>query len=136
MSCLLGAPLAVLTPISAIINEGEPHNKLRFDTWLFLILVLGTVRIFAGVFFATSSLGANKSVGPEEIAAVSRTSVLGGSIAQALGPLGAGFLTSYALSSGEFAPGVAIYITFSAVFVCGSTLAVFTWIQLRKHHTE
>lgn len=136
LSCLLGAPLAVLTPISAIINEGEPHNKLRFDTWLFLILVLGTVRIFAGVFFATSSLGANKSVGPEEIAAVSRTSVLGGSIAQALGPLGAGFLTSYALSSGEFAPGVAIYITFSAVFVCGSTLAVFTWIQLRKHHTE
>lgn len=136
LSCLLGAPLAILTPISALLNDGEPHNKLRFDTWLFLILILGSVRIFSGVFFATSSLGANKSVGPEEIAAVSRTSMFGGSIAQILGPLGSGFLTSYALSSGDFAPGLAIYVTFSAVFACGSMLAVFTWIQLRKHHVD
>lgn len=136
LACILGTPLAILTPLSSIMNSGEPANDLNLFTYIFLVALLGTVRIFAGVFFATSSLAANRSVTAEEQAAMNRLSMMGGSIAQSLGPLCAGYLTSFALSSGDFPPSVAVYVTFSAVCVCGSALAVFTWIQLEKHHRD
>lgn len=136
LAAALGTPLAMLTPISSYLNAGEPLHSINIFTYLFLCVLLGTIRIFAGIYFATSSLGANRSVSQEEFSAMNGLSMLGGSVAQAFGPFMAGCLSSFALSGNTFDPNVGCYLTFSVVTTFGIGLVFFTFCQLKKHHAN
>lgn len=134
LASTFGTPLAILTPLSIYMNAGEPPYTLNTWTYLFLCVLIGTIRINGGTYYATSSLGANRSVNQEEIAAMNGLSMLGGSVGQAFGPFMAGSLTSIALSGRVIDPNIGCYLTFSVVTTVGITLALFTRFQLKKHH--
>ena len=136
IASIFGAPLAITTPLASFFNAGASKNTLTALAYIFLIILLGFTRVFLGIYFASSSLGANRTVTEEEISAMNALSMLGGSVAQAFGPIVAGFVTSFALTSGVFDPEVGVYAVFTIIGVIGLALVFFTQFRLKKHQVD
>lgn len=136
IASIFGAPLAITTPLASVFNAGAERNTLTAFTYIFLILLLGFTRVFLGIYFASSSLGANRTVNEEEISAMNALSMLGGSFAQAFGPIMAGWVTSFALTSGIMDPEVGVFVVFTIIAVIGVGLVFFTQYRLKKHSVD
>lgn len=131
----IGTPLAILTPLAAMFNRDEPPNEINWYTYLYLVILLGIIRIFAGIMFAAASLGATKAIPQDQLPTMVSLSMLGGSVAQALGPFIAGYLTSFSLSSGVFQPSQGVFLSFGLVTVVGLSTMIFTLVRVKTHYT-
>merc|ERR1712071_56694 len=136
LSAILGIPIAFITPIATTLNRGEPSNEISVSSFIFLITLSGSTRVFTIMYYGASSVGGNEAVKPEELAIFNGISMLGGSVAQAVGPVLAGFVTSFALSSGVFRPHIGVYIAFIFVSLIGVGLTIFTCVSLKRHYIE
>jgi len=133
---VLGAPLAILTPIASLLNANAAVSHINVSTYVFLIFLLGVTKIFLNNYFTSVSLGANRTVSKVEMSAMNALSMLGGSVAQSVGPIVAGSVTSFALTSGIFSPYVGVYVIFSIISIVGVILTLFSYFKLRKHEVE
>ena len=152
IGAVLSAPLVTFVPISLLFNNarndavndekaGEEEfqdmsstSDLSWSSFLFLSLLLGFVRIFGLVFFSSIAISTNRTVIPSHRCTVNGLSMLGGSVAKGLGPIFAGWLVSFAISSGVFAPkagGAMVFVvigTFSAI-AAGTTFPLLVESQ-------
>lgn len=136
LSSILGTPAVIFIPISALLNRGEPPSELSIIALLYLATIIGFNLVFMIAYYSAITVAANRTVSPEELSIMNGVSMVGGSVAQGLGPILAGFLTAYALTSGVFSPNVGVYVTFGTVSAIGIGLVIFTRFTLRKHHMD
>ena len=136
LSSIIGTPLAIVLPIAGYLNRGALTGSITWQAYIYLVILIGCTRVFTIVYFSGSSLGANQSVEPEELSIMNGISMLGGSVAQAVGPSAAGLVTSFALTSGVFVPYVGVYLAFSIVTGIGLILTLFTVCVLKKHYVD
>jgi Major Facilitator Superfamily len=78
--------LIFLVPLSVILNRGAPPGQLRWSTFLLLAAILGSFRALSLVFFSSLSVAANRTVPDKARATMNGLCMLGGSIANGLGP--------------------------------------------------
>lgn len=132
----LGLPLAILTPISTILNSGETVNQLTAIAFFYLVLLQGWIKICGSLFFSSMSTALNRTVDQHEISIMNGLSVMTGSIGQTLGPVFGGLISSFVLSSSLFSPIVGIYFGFGSVTIFGIILALFTFLNLKRYHIQ
>lgn len=133
---LFGSNLAVLTPIAVLLNRGSAPNTLTVLTYVFLVLVQGMLRVGTGIMYTVASLGCNQSVTKQEISAMNGLSMFGASVTQAIGPIMAGFTTSFAFSSGVINPYYGAYLPFGIVSAVAVFLSVFVFTKLKKYYPD
>jgi MFS family permease len=95
---LFSAPLLLVIPISLPLNRGALMGELKWASFLFLSGTLAVHRCFSLVFFSSISVATNRTVPSHERASMNGLTVLGGSVAKALGPAFAGMLTTASVS--------------------------------------
>jgi MFS family permease len=124
----LSAPIMLLIPISLLLNKGADTGELRSSTFCFLALTLAMYRVFSLVFFGSISVAVNRSVPASERATMNGLSVLGGSIAQGLGPIFSGFLvTSSVAWFGKY--GSLMIFTSIGLLGCGVMTCAFIFLR-------
>ena len=127
----LSAPLLCLVPLSLLLNRGMEMGELRWSTFVFLAGLLALYRCFALVFFSSISIATNRTVPVSDRASMNGLSVLGGSVAKALGPSFAGLLTTLSVRwLGSFAS----LLVFGSVSILG--LSVLTLSLFFLHDEE
>ena len=91
----LSAPTMFLIPFSRLINHGS--DSLRWSTFTFIAIVLSVHRCFSMVFFSNIAVTLNRTVSTANRGAMNGVAGLGASVAKALGPTFAGFLTTMSI---------------------------------------
>jgi len=131
VGALLSAPLVTFVPISILFNDtssSDTDSSLTWASFLYLSLLLGFIRVFGLVFFSSITIATNRTVIASHRGTMNGLSMLGGSVAKALGPIAAGWLVSFGISSGTFAPRVGAAMVF---VVIGVSSAITAWITFR-----
>jgi MFS family permease len=126
----LSAPLMFFVPLSLIFNRGS-FETLNWATFSYLSILLACHRNFSLVFFSSISVALNRTVSTSNRGAMNGISVLGGSIAKALGPAFAGLLTTVSANwIGRYA-SLSIFGTIGVlgVLLTWSTFAVLPQIE-------
>jgi hypothetical protein len=91
----LSAPTMFLLPFARLINHGS--ESLRWSTFIFVSIVLSVHRCFSMVFFSNVAVALNRTVSTANRGAMNGVAGLGASVAKALGPTFAGFLTTISI---------------------------------------
>lgn len=91
----LSAPTMFLLPFARLINRGS--ESLRWSTFIFISIVLSIHRCFSMVFFSNIAVKLNRTVSTANRGAMNGVAGLGASVAKALGPTFAGFLTTMSI---------------------------------------
>jgi Major Facilitator Superfamily len=127
----LSAPIMFLVPLSLLLNRGE--ENLRWSTFFFLAVVLACHRCFALVFFSSISVATNRTVPSSRRGTMNGLSMLGGSVAKALGPAFAGLLTTLSASwLGRYAS----LLIFGTIGILGICVTWNTFVFLPKVATS
>ena len=132
----LSAPLVTFVPVSLALNhisaENDNNDKttLSWSAFFYLGILLAVCRIFGLVFFSSVTIETNRTVIPSHRGTMNGLSMLGGSIAKGLGPIFAGWLTSFGISSGIFPPRVGAVVVFLVIGLSAATTAVMTFMML------
>merc|ERR1712151_1201266 len=82
ITSICGVPVSIFIPFASILNRGAPEGSLSIPALLFMAIIIGSTVIFAIAYYSLSSVGANRSVKPEELSVMNGVSMMGGSIAQ------------------------------------------------------
>jgi MFS family permease len=96
---------------------------------VWIAFVVGFSRIFVSLYFTCISLGLNKTVPVSQRATMNGIQVMGGSVARALGPIFAGWLTTLTLKS--FSTMQASILIFSTIAVIGWAVTSRVWMVRR-----
>ncbi|KAG7355152.1 major facilitator superfamily transporter [Nitzschia inconspicua] len=139
IGAFFSAPLVLLIPFSLILNSNnetdvspETTNTLTWQTFFFLGIVLAICRIFGLVFFSSITIATNRTVIPCHRGTLNGLSMLGGSFAKGLGPIVAGWLTAFGISSGTFSPHVGAVFVFLTIGVSALITACMTQYMLNE----
>jgi MFS family permease len=124
----LSAPTMFLVPISLLINHKS--ESLIWPTSIFLAIVLALHRCFSMVFFSNIAVTMNRTVTTANRGMMNGVAGLGASIAKALGPTFAGFLTSISIS---WLQKYASILIFSTLGICGLLIAWGTIVYLPEN---
>jgi hypothetical protein len=144
IGAFVSSPLVLLIPCSLLLNANEKPNTagmtntLTWSAFIFLGILLAVCRIFGLVFFSSITIATNRTVLPCHRGTMNGLSMLGGSFAKGLGPIVAGWLTAFGISSGTFSPHVGALLVFvvigsSAVITACMTL---TMLQRQNEHSD
>ena len=122
VSSALSTPILFFVPLSLVLNRGM-EGELRWTTFFFLAGMLALHRCFSLVFFSSISVATNRTVPVCDRASMNGLSVLGGSVAKALGPTFAGLLTTGSVKwLGRYA-SLLVFGTISMIGLCVTLLA-------------
>ena len=127
----LSAPTMFLVPISLLINHNS--ESLIWPTYAFLAIVLSIHRCFSMVFFSNISVAMNRTVPTANRGAMNGVAGLGASIAKAIGPAFAGFLTTYSIA---WMHKYASLLIFGTLGVLGVLIAWGTAVYLPSTATD
>lgn len=130
----LSVPMMFLMPFSLLLNRGA--ETLNWSTFYFLTVIQAFHRNFGLVFFSSLSVALNRTVSKSNRGAMNGISVLGGSVAKAIGPAFAGLLVTM---SASWAGRYASVIIFGVIGCFGMILACSTFMflpQLGAPHSE
>jgi MFS family permease len=138
IGAFLSAPIVVFVPLSLILNttngssSSSPGstNTLTWSAFLFLAMLLGVCRIFGLVFFSSITIATNRTVIPCHRGTMNGLSMLGGSVAKGLGPIVAGSLTAFGISSGTLSPHAGAVFVFLVIGVSALLTACMTLCML------
>ncbi|KAL3907093.1 MAG: hypothetical protein SGILL_009010 [Bacillariaceae sp.] len=86
---------------------------------LYLATIMGTILIWGNVFLGSSTMATNQSVEAHQRARMNGVSGLGTSIARAAGPIAAGALVSFAMSSGYLPAEFGGWFVYGALLLSG-----------------
>jgi len=89
----LSVPMTLFMPISLITNEGA-DGTLTLTSLIFLSVLYAIIRSFSSVVFSTITMTTNQTVPVHQRGTMNGLSMLGVSLARALGPLFGGILFS------------------------------------------
>ena len=129
-------PLAVFVPIALYLDRGETKpDHVSTATYLFLCMVYSVIRVFSSVVFSTVTMATNRTVPTSQRATMNGFSMLGGSVAKALGPAFAGFLFSFSISSGVFAAPYGSVFVFCIVGIMGIFHVVLSF-HLKEYYPD
>jgi MFS family permease len=143
IGAILSAPLAALVPLSLLLNRKEEDaaassaadrsadGSLTWSAFLYLSFLLATCRIFGLVFFSSITIATNRTVIPSHRGTMNGLSMLGGSCAKGLGPVVAGILVSFGISSGVMPPEVGAAVVFAIIGLCAALTAIMTVLLIR-----
>ncbi|KAL3910025.1 MAG: hypothetical protein SGARI_002319 [Bacillariaceae sp.] len=135
----LSAPLIAFVPISLGLNnnnnatsdDGDVEtNALSWSAFVYLGILLAVCRIFGLVFFSSVTIATNRTVIPSHRGTMNGLSMLGGSFAKGLGPIFAGWLTAFGISSGVFPPKIGAVMVFMVIGSSAAATAVMTLMML------
>jgi MFS family permease len=129
LGSMLAAPTMILTPIALLLNKGASIGTLNWGAMLFLGCTVSMYRVFAFVFFTSISVMTNRTVPASQRATMNGLSNLGGSAADGVGPLFAGFLTSGSVS---LLGSSASLLIFGVIGCLGLGVASLTFVLLRE----
>lgn len=136
------APLVVLVPFSLLLNtngggaaETDTTNTLAWSAFVFLGILLALCRIFGLVFFSSITIATNRTVLPCHRGTMNGLSMLGGSFAKGLGPIAAGWLTAFGISSGTFSPHIGAAFVFIVIGASALLTALMT-LRFLEHVDE
>ncbi|KAG7359194.1 major facilitator superfamily transporter [Nitzschia inconspicua] len=140
IGAFFSAPLVLLIPFSLILNsnnetEVSPEtttNTLTWQAFFFLGILLAICRIFGLVFFSSITIATNRTVIPCHRCTLNGLSMLGGSFAKGLGPIVAGWLTAFGISSGTFSPHVGAVFVFLTIGVSALITSCMTQYMLNE----
>lgn len=141
IGAVLSAPLAALIPLSLWFNRlgassSDRQGGLTYLAFIYLSLLLAACRIFGLVFFSSITIATNRTVIPSHRGTMNGLSMLGGSCAKGLGPVFAGLLVSFGISSGVFAPKVGAIFVFVMIGLCAAVAAAVTVLFMRRSCTD
>lgn len=122
LGTLLSMPLAFFIPISLITNQGAEDGTLTLTSFLFLGIIFAAIRSFSSIVFSTISMLLNRTVPDDQRASMNGLSMLGGSLAKALGPLFGGIL--FSTSAVNVTPPFGSVVVYSTTTFLGLCLAV------------
>ncbi len=89
--------------------------QLKWQTFLFLAVVMGAARLMSSLHFGTISMLCNESVDPHHRATMNGLSMVGGSAMKMLGPSFSGVTFAYFVSSGAVSPRAGTFLSFAVV---------------------
>jgi MFS family permease len=142
IGAVLSAPLAALIPLSLWLNRlgttssSDRQGGLTYLAFIYLSLLLAACRVFGLVFFSSITIATNRTVIPSHRGTMNGLSMLGGSCAKGLGPVFAGLLVSFGISSGIFAPKVGAIFVFATIGLCAAVTAAVTVLFMRSSCTQ
>ena len=125
-------PVYLLFPISILLNTKTADGELSLGAFIFLGCVQAVYRVLSNVFFSSLSMAVNRSVPPHQRGTINGLSVLGGSVAKALGPAFSGVMVAFCVASGIFEPHVGIMVVFSMFSVICVSVAYFSIYYLKE----
>jgi len=109
-SLLSNAP-AILFPISSLLSG--------WASLVFLCLLMAVITIFNAVFYANITILTNRSVEASHRATLNGLSSVGASVGRGCGPLFAGSLVAFCLSSGAFPSQYGAFLIYLVLFGLG-----------------
>lgn len=109
--CLLSCVPVVLTPLSLLLKG--------WAVYVFLTALMAVTTIFNSVFYAGVTIGTNRTVDATQRATLNGLSSLGSSVGRGLGPVFAGALVTFSMSSGVFPARFGSVVVYSAITACG-----------------
>lgn len=112
---IIVVPLILLIPLSRVFNRGSEEGEISWTTLLYLSVVFAVLRIFGLVFFSSITVTTNRTVPASQRATMNGLSMLGGSATKGLGPVFAGYLVAFSVTSGVIPPQAGGFVIFSVV---------------------
>jgi MFS family permease len=120
IGAFFSVPLCCLLPLSLITNRSAlQEGSLTLSTLLFLSIIYATIRVFSLLVFSTLTMTTNRTVSAHQRGTMQGLSMLGGSVAKAVGPATAGIFFSSSVET--FTPprgSVVVFIFYSFVGLC------------------
>ena len=126
-------PLCCLIPLSLLTNQHTAEGELTLSTFVFLSIVYGTMRVFSSVVFSSLTMATNKTVPAHHRATMNGFSMLGGSLAKALGPAFAGVL--FSSCNKHITPPYGSVVVYSIIASLGLGLCVQA-LLLQEHKQD
>ena len=133
IATMLSVPLGCFIPISLITNKGATDGTLALMSLVFLSALYAVIRTFSSVVFSTITMTLNRTVPKHHRASMNGLSMLGGSLAKAIGPLFGGIL--FSTSVNHVTPPIGSVVVYSIVAFLGICLAVQTYF-LREYDEQ
>lgn len=122
IGAFLSIPLGVFIPLSLITNANAPPGTLSLVTLTFLSVVYASVRSFSSVVFSTITMATNRTVPSHHRATMNGLSMLGGSLAKAIGPLFGGIL--FSTSANHITPPFGSAVVYGIITLIGLCLGI------------
>jgi len=148
MGAFLSSPMVIFIPLSIVISnhssssfavkyDDEGNDTLSWPTTIFLSFIMSWNRIFAMTFFAGITIATNRTVPTSHRATMNGLSMLGGSVAKAIGPTFAGFLVAFSASSGVIHPRVlGSVVIFAMIGLLGLSVGFICLFCLKEKGSE
>merc|ERR1719203_40058 len=135
---IFSTPITIFIPLSLYLNRNVDPNShdLSLSSYLLLSLILGMKNIGGNIAMSGVTICNNRTVAAEHRATMNGLSMLGGSVAKAIGPVFAGFLVSFLLGGGLFDPNVGIVVLFTVVGLVGFYCVYYVSVILGKYHKD
>lgn len=134
---ILGNPIAIVIPFALILNNYSKFDgRLTVTSYLFLTIIMGICKTFSCLFFATLAISVNKTVPRCQRARMNGLNMVGGSIGKGLGPICAGLLYSFCLSSGFVQPAHGTIIVFCSISAVGFITVIQTVMLYGDQNNE
>lgn len=116
---IFGVPIVIFIPLSVLLNDKAADGKLTWAAFIFLSILMAVSKIFSCLFFAGITMATNRTVPSNCRAKTNGLAMLGASVAKGLGPVFAGLLVSFSMSSGIINPMYGSVLVFTVVGILG-----------------
>ena len=130
-SILIGSFVSI--PIVAILPIGGLLLPTVTAAFWWMAVVMALERIFGIVFFSSVSVAINHTVPATHRASMNGLSMVGGSVFKGIGPIAAGLLVSFCLSSGLFSLAVGGFVVFVVIALIGLSISLSSCWLLQEH---
>ena len=115
-------PFCAPIPLSLFTNRDVPEGTLALSTFLLLSAVYAVVQVFSVLVISTLTMTTNRTVPSQHMGSMQGLSMVGESIAKAVGPAFSGIL--FSSSVGYFIPPTGSIVVFSIFSFLGICLAL------------
>ena len=140
IGALLSAPMIFLVPVSLLLNHqhsagtaSDDEHAISRPTFVYLCLVLALSKVFLLVFFSNISVAINRAVPSESRAALNGLSIVGGSVAKALGPSFAGVTATVSVG---LLRQYGSLLMFGSVGLVSSLVAIASFVFMKENDHE
>lgn len=107
------APLVALIPLSLLFSNDD--GTLSWGVFFYLSALMAVIRMLGLAFYSSIAVASNRTVPTTHRGTYNGLSMLGGSLAKGAGPVFAGCLVAFCVSSGLFAPRIGAVVIFVAI---------------------
>lgn len=130
-----GSPIVIFIPFSLYLNRGQTEaNQLTWSAYVFLCVILAARYIGGNIVVSSLTIATNRTVPANHRATMNGLVMLGGSLAKALGPVCAGFLSSLFLGGSILPPTYGAVVMFAIFSSLGLSCMAYIAFVLGKFH--